>query len=133
MTAVALLCGQLTAQDYEDEKAKDPRIDALRNKMVCIEDPQYTKDYLDPEKRSIANAIQIFYKDGSISQEVAVEYPIGHRKRRNEGIPELIKKYKINLARIFDQPKQKEILDLCLDHDQFLKTDVIKFMDMLAK
>lgn len=133
MVAIGLLQGQLTAQDYEDEKAKDPRIDAIRNKMVCVEDPQYTKDYLNPEKRSIANAIQIFYKDGSASQEVAVEYPIGHRKRRNEGIPELIKKYKVNLARVYDQTKQKEILDLCLDHDQFLETDVHKFMDMLAK
>jgi aconitate hydratase 2/2-methylisocitrate dehydratase/2-methylcitrate dehydratase len=133
MAAIGLLQGQLTAQDYEDDKAKDPRIDAIRNKMICIEEPQYTKDYLDPEKRSIANAIQIFYKDGSTSEEVAVEYPIGHRKRRIEGIPELIKKFKINLARIFDQNKQKEILELCLDHDQFLHTEVPKFMDMLAK
>ena len=133
MAAIGLLQGQLTAQDYEDNKAKDPRIDAIRNKMICIEEPQYTKDYLDPEKRSIANAIQIFYKDGSTSEEVAVEYPIGHRKRRIEGIPELIKKFKINLARIFDQNKQKEILELCLDHDQFLHTEVPKFMDMLAK
>ncbi|NCV42694.1 MAG: bifunctional 2-methylcitrate dehydratase/aconitate hydratase [Actinobacteria bacterium] len=133
MAAIGLLQGQLTAQDYEDDKAKDPRIDAIRNKMICIEEPQYTKDYLDPEKRSIANAIQIFYKDGSTSEEVAVEYPIGHRKRRIEGIPELIKKFKINLARIFDQNKQKEILELCLDHDQFLHTEVPKFMNMLAK
>jgi 2-methylcitrate dehydratase len=133
MAAIGLLQGQLTAQDYEDDKAKDPRIDAIRNKMICIEEPQYTKDYLDPEKRSIANAIQIFYKDGSTSEEVAVEYPIGHRKRRIEGIPELIKKFKINLARIFDQNKQKEILELCLDHDQFLHTEVPKFIDMLAK
>lgn len=133
MAAIGLLQGQLTAQDYEDDKAKDPRIDAIRNKMICIEEPQYTKDYLDPEKRSIANAIQIFYKDGSTSEEVAVEYPIGHRKRRIEGIPELIKKFKINLARIFDQNKQKEIIELCLDHDQFLHTEVPKFMDMLAK
>ena len=133
MAAIGLLQGQLTAQDYEDDKAKDPRIDAIRNKMICIEEPQYTKDYLDPEKRSIANAIQIFYKDGSTSEEVAVEYPIGHRKRRIEGIPELIKKFKINLARIFDQNKQKDILELCLDHDQFLHTEVPKFMDMLAK
>ena len=133
MAAIGLLQGQLTAQDYEDDKAKDPRIDAIRNKMICIEEPQYTKDYLDPEKRSIANAIQIFYKDGSTSEEVAVEYPIGHRKRRIEGIPELINKFKINLARIFDQNKQKEILELCLDHDQFLHTEVPKFMDMLAK
>ena len=133
MAAIGLLQGKLTAQDYEDDKAKDPRIDAIRNKMICIEEPQYTKDYLDPEKRSIANAIQIFYKDGSTSEEVAVEYPIGHRKRRIEGIPELIKKFKINLARIFDQNKQKEILELCLDHDQFLHTEVPKFMNMLAK
>ena len=90
MTAIGLLKGNLTAQDYEDEMANDPRVDALREKMTCIEKPEYSKDYLDPDKRSIANAIQIFYKDGSSSKQVAVEYPIGHRRRRSEGIPELI-------------------------------------------
>jgi 2-methylcitrate dehydratase len=98
MTSIGLLKGNLTAQDYEDTVANDPRVDALREKMTCVEKPEYTKDYLDPDKRSIANAVQIFYKDGSSSEQVAVEYPIGHRRRRSEGIPELIKKFKINLT-----------------------------------
>jgi 2-methylcitrate dehydratase PrpD len=98
MSAVGLLKGNLTASDYEDDVANDPRIDALRAKMQCVEKVEYTKDYLDPEKRSIANAIQVFFKDGSKSDNIAVEYPIGHRRRRGEGIPELVKKFKINLA-----------------------------------
>jgi len=90
MAAVGLLKGSLTAADYEDDVAADPRIDALRDKMQCIENSDYTRDYLDPEKRSIANAIQFFFTDGSSSDNIAVEYPIGHRRRRDEGIPELV-------------------------------------------
>jgi 2-methylcitrate dehydratase len=109
MTSIGLLKGNLTAQDYEDTVANDPRVDALREKMTCVEKPEYTKDYLDPDKRSIANAVQIFYKDGSSSEQVAVEYPIGHRRRRSEGIPELIKKFKINLKREFDDTRAEKI------------------------
>ena len=87
MTAIGLIFGALTADHYEEAVARDPRIDALRDKMVCVEDPQYTKDYLDPDKRSIANAVQVFFKDGSSTEKVAVEYPIGHRRRRAEGMP----------------------------------------------
>lgn len=132
MAAIGLLKGNLTAQDYEDEAAVDPRIDALRDKMECVEKTEYTRDYLDPEKRSIANAIQIFFKDGSSSENIAVEYPIGHRRRRAEGIPELIKKFKINLARRFDAQKQAEILALCADQKKLEITPVNQFVDLLV-
>lgn len=131
MAAVGLLKGNLTALDYEDEAAADPRIDALREKMACVEKAEYTRDYLDPEKRSIANAIQIFFKDGSHSSNIAVEYPIGHRRRRGEGIPELVKKFKVNLARRFDAGKQAEILALCQDQAKLEATSVNQFVDML--
>ena len=133
MTAIGLLKGNLTAQDYEDEVANDPRVDALREKMTCIEKPEYTKDYLDPDKRSIANAVQIFYKDGSSSEQVAVEYPIGHRRRRSEGIPELIKKFEINLKREFDDTQSEKIMNLNLDIDLLQKTPVNEYVDLYTK
>jgi 2-methylcitrate dehydratase len=133
MTAIGLLKGNLTAQDYEDEVANDPRVDALREKMTCIEKPEYTKDYLDPDKRSIANAVQIFYKDGSSSEQVAVEYPIGHRRRRSEGIPELIKKFEINLKREFDDTQSEKIMSLNLDIDLLQKTPVNEYVDLYTK
>jgi len=133
MTAIGLLKGNLTAQDYEDEVANDPRVDALREKMTCIEKPEYSKDYLDPDKRSIANAVQIFYKDGSSSEQVAVEYPIGHRRRRSEGIPELIKKFEINLKRKFDDTQSEKIMNLNLDIDLLQKTPVNEYVDLYTK
>lgn len=132
MTAIGLLRGNLTAADYEDAVAADPRIDALRDKMECVELAQYTQDYLDPEKRSIANAMQIFFKDGSKSDNIAVEYPIGHRRRRAEGIPELVKKFKVNLARRFPAKQQKAILDVCLDQKKLEALAVHEFVDMMA-
>ncbi len=132
MAAVGLLKGNLTALDYEDAAAADPRIDAIRSKMTCVENAEYTTDYHDPEKRSIANAIQVFFKDGSSSDKIAVEYPIGHRRRRGEGIPELVKKFKVNLARKFDTKKQAEILALCLDQAKLEATPVNVFVDMLV-
>jgi 2-methylcitrate dehydratase len=132
MAAVGLLKGSLTALDYEDAAAADPRIDALRDKMYCVENADYTRDYLDPEKRSIANAIQIFFKDGSQSSNIAVEYPIGHRRRREQGIPELVKKFKVNLARRFKADKQAEILNLCQDQPRLENTPVNQFVDLLA-
>ncbi len=132
MTAVGLLKGSLTAADYEDAVAADPRIDALRDKMVCIENPEYTKDYLDPEKRSIANAVQVFFKDGSHSEQIAVEYPIGHRRRRAEGIPELVRKYKTNLARRFPERQQKAILDVCMDEAKLSAMPVNEFVDLFV-
>jgi len=132
MAAIGLLKGNLTAQDYEDTVASDPRIDAIRIKMTCIEKVEYTQDYHDPEKRSIANAIQVFFKDGTASDNIAVEYPIGHRRRRGEGIPELVKKFKVNLARKFDAKKQADILALCLEQAKLEATAVNVFVDMLV-
>jgi 2-methylcitrate dehydratase len=132
MTAIPFIFGRLTARDYEDGIAADPRIDALREKIVCVEDVGYTADYHDPEKRSIANAITVEFNDGTVFDELAVEYPIGHARRRVEGIPLLIEKYKTNLARIYDVDKQKKITDLCLDYDKLAATPVNEFMDLMA-
>jgi 2-methylcitrate dehydratase len=132
MTSVPFIFGRLTARDYEEDIAADPRIDALREKIICVEDPGYTADYHDPEKRSIANAITVEFNDGSSFAEVAVEYPIGHARRRVEGIPLLIEKYKTNLARIYDVDKQMKILELCLNYDKLAATPVNEFMDLLA-
>jgi 2-methylcitrate dehydratase len=132
MVAVPFIFGRLTARDYEEDIAADPRIDALREKIVCVEDPGYTADYHNPEKRSIANAIIVEFKDGTVFDEVAVEYPIGHARRRVEGIPLLIEKYKTNLARIYDTDKQKKIIDLCLDYNKLSSTPVNEFMDLMA-
>ena len=132
MVAVPFIFGRLTARDYEEDIAADPRIDALREKIVCVEDPGYTADYHNPEKRSIANAITVEFTDGTVFEEVAVEYPIGHARRRVEGIPLLIEKYKTNLARIYDADQQKKIIDLCLDYDKLSATPVNEFMDLMA-
>lgn len=132
MTAIGLLRGQLTAADYEDVVASDPRIDALRAKMRCVEHAPYSRDYHDPDKRSIANAIQIFFTDGTSSAQVAVEYPIGHRRRRAEGIPELVKKFKVNLARRFPSRQQAAILDCCMDESRLMATPVHEFVDLMV-
>jgi len=132
MVAVPFIFGRLTARDYEDDIAADPRIDALREKIVCVEDAGYSADYHDPGKRSIANAITVEFNDGTVFAEVAVEYPLGHARRRVEGIPLLIEKYKTNLARIYDKDKQNKILDLCLDYDTLAATPVNEFMDLMA-
>ena len=132
MVAVPFIFGRLTARDYEDVVASDPRIDALREKIVCVEDAGYTADYHDPEKRSIANAVTVEFNDGTSFDEIAVEYPVGHARRRVEGIPLLIEKYKINLARIYDADKQKKITELCLDYEKLSATPVNEFMDLMA-
>ena len=132
MVAVPFIFGRLTARDYEDDIAADPRIDALREKIVCVEDAGYSADYHDPGKRSIANAITVEFNDGTVFDEVAVEYPLGHARRRVEGIPLLIEKYKTNLARIYDKDKQNKILELCLDYDTLAATPVNEFMDLMA-
>ena len=132
MVAVPFIFGRLTARDYEEDIAADPRIDALREKIVCVEDAGYTADYHNPEKRSIANAITVEFTDGTVFEEVAVEYPIGHARRRAECIPLLIEKYKTNLARIYDADQQKKIIDLCLDYDKLSATPVNEFMDLMA-
>ena len=130
MVAVPLLFGRLTAADYEDSVAADPRIDALRGKISCIEDPQFTKDYHDPEKRSIANGLTVEFKDGATLPEVLVEYPIGHRRRRKEGMPVLVEKFKTNLARRFPAKQQKAILDISLDQTTLERMPVNEFVDL---
>lgn len=130
MVAVPLIFGRLTAADYEDNIASDPRIDALRERITCHEDPQFTEDYHDPEKRSIANALTLELEDGTILEEVVVEYPIGHKRRRDEGIPKLIEKYKINLARVFAEKQQKIAIEKTLDYDTFVKLKVNELVDV---
>lgn len=132
MIAIPLIFGRLTAADYEDTVAKDPRIDTLRDKMKTVEDKQFTKDYHDPERRSIANGLTVEFNDGTTLDEVLVEYPIGHKRRREEGIPKLIEKYKINLARIFPAKQQKDILDHSLDYDKLVNMNVNEFVDLLV-
>jgi 2-methylcitrate dehydratase len=132
MVAVPLLFGRLTAADYEDEVASDPRIDALREKIDCVEDPQFTRDYHDPDKRSIANALTVEFKDGKKLAEVVVEYPIGHKRRRKEGMPILVEKFKRNLARRFSPAQQNSILDLCMDAGRLEKTPVHEFVDRMV-
>ncbi|HVG05130.1 MAG TPA: bifunctional 2-methylcitrate dehydratase/aconitate hydratase, partial [Burkholderiaceae bacterium] len=132
MVAVPLIFGQLTAEDYEDDVASDPRIDALRDKIVCIEDKQFTKDYLDPSKRSIANALTVELADGKKLKEVVVAYPIGHKRRRKEGIPLLVEKFKTNLARVFPAKQADAILDLCMDSKRLSATPVHEFVDMMV-
>ncbi|MBV8628224.1 MAG: 2-methylcitrate dehydratase, partial [Paraburkholderia sp.] len=130
MVAVPLIFGRLTAADYEDEVASDPRIDALRAKTVCVEDPQFTKDYHDPAKRSIANALSVELNDGTTLDEVVVEYPIGHQRRRQEGIPLLIEKFRTNLARRFPAKQQQAILDVSLDEARLFGLPVNEYVDM---
>ena len=133
MVAVPLIFGRLTARDYEDDIAQDPRIDALRERIVCKEDPEFTKDYHDPEKRSIANALTLIYKDGTKSDEVAIEYPVGHKRRREEGMPLLIEKYKTNLARIFDKNQIEKIEKATLNYEELAKTPVNELMEIFVK
>src|SRR5438067_912301 len=132
MVAVPLLYGRLTAADYEDEVARDPRVDLLRDKMVCVEDKQFSRDYLDPDRRSIANGLTVEFKDGKKLAEVLVEYPIGHKRRRREGMPLLVEKFERNLARRFPSKQQKRILDLCVDPQRLEATPVHEFVDLMV-
>ena len=132
MVAVPLIFGRLTAGDYEDSVASDPRIDQLRNKIVCVEDKKFTRDYHAPDKRSIANALTVEFKDGTKLKEVVCEYPIGHKRRRKEGMPVLVEKFRTNLARRFPAKQQKAILDLFLDANRLDKTPVSEFVDLMV-
>jgi 2-methylcitrate dehydratase len=132
MVAVPILFGRLTAEDYEDAVAKDQRIDKLRDKIVCVEDKQFTKDYHDPDKRSIANALTVEFKDGKKLPEIVVEYPIGHKRRRKDGMPILVEKFKTNLARSFPEKQRAAILELCLDPKALESTPVNDFVDMMV-
>jgi 2-methylcitrate dehydratase len=129
MVAVPLIFGHLTAADYEDGFAADPRIDALRAKMQCSEEPAFTADYHDPEKRSIANSLTVTLRDGSSFTET-VDYPLGHRRRRSEGIPLLEKKFRINLARRFALPQQEAILQASLDQKTLENMPVQAYVDL---
>lgn len=130
MVAVPLIFGRLTAADYEDGVAADPRIDALRAKIICVEDPTFTKDYHDPEKRSIPNALTVQLKNGSFLPELVIEYPIGHRRRRKEGIPLLEAKFRTNLARRFPRKQQEAILAVSLDQGKLEAMPVNEYVDL---
>ena len=132
MVAVPLIFGRLTAADYEDSVATDPRIDALRERMIVTEEPRYTKDYLDADKRSIANAIQVFFTDGSSTDKVEIEYPIGHRRRRAEGIPVLEAKFLAALRTRFPKGQAQRIYDLCQDPGRLMATPLHQFMDLFV-
>ncbi|MCJ8220751.1 bifunctional 2-methylcitrate dehydratase/aconitate hydratase [Bacillus paralicheniformis] len=132
ITAIGLIYGDITADHYEDETAQNPEIDRLREKMTTVENKQYSTDYLDPEKRSIANAVQVFYKDGTQSEKIAVEYPIGHRRRRNEGIPLLKEKFTNNLKTRFPAGQAERINALLNDPRQLSGTPVPDFMELFV-
>ncbi|AJC22797.1 bifunctional 2-methylcitrate dehydratase/aconitate hydratase [Pandoraea pulmonicola] len=132
MVAVPLLFGRLTAADYEDDVAADPRIDALRAKIACVEDPRFTRDYHDPDKRSIANGLTVTFNDGTTLDEVLVEFPIGHKRRRAEGIPLLVEKFRTNLARRFAARAQARILEVALDQQRLEAMPVHRFVDLMV-
>ena len=131
MVAVSLIFGRLTANDYEDELARDPRIDSLRAKMEVVENQQFSVDYLDASKRSIGNSVQIFFRDGARTERVAVEYPIGHRRRREEGLPLLLEKFERNLRGRIPPRNADAILALCADPRRLAATPVHRLMDLL--
>jgi 2-methylcitrate dehydratase len=133
MVAIPLIFGRLTARDYEDDVASDPRIDALRAKIICTEDKVFSADYHDPQKRSIANAMTITLMDGTVLDEVVVEYPVGHKRRRDEGIPLLMKKYQTNLARIFNTAQISKIEELTLSYENLSSTRVDEVLDLFVK
>jgi 2-methylcitrate dehydratase len=132
MVAIGLIHGHLTAEQYEDQAAADTRVDRLRARMDVVEDERYSRDYHDPGKRSIANAIQVFFNDGGHTDKIEIEYPIGHRRRRSDGMPLLIEKFRASLDARFPEAQSKRILDLCLNHDQLVATPVPEFIEMFV-
>ena len=132
ITAIGLIYGEITAEHYEDEIAQNPEIDRLRAKMKTVENKQYSADYLDPEKRSIAYAVQVFYKDGTHSENISIEYPIGHRRRRNEGIPLLKEKFINNLKTRFPARQAERINSLLNDPHILKDTSVPDFMELFV-
>ncbi len=132
MVAVPLIFGRLTAADYEDGIAADPRIDALRAKIVCSEDKQFSADYHDPQKRSIPNGLTVTLRDGTVLPELVVDYPIGHKRRRGDGIPLLEAKFRTNLARRFDARRQRAIADVSLDQARLEAMTVPDYLDLYA-
>jgi 2-methylcitrate dehydratase len=132
IVAVTLLFGDLTADHYEDRIAADPRIDLLRSKMEVIEDSRYTREYLDPDKRSIGNAVQVFFKDGTATAKVGIDYPLGHRRRRAEAIPLLVEKFRANVATRFAKEKAEEITEMFANVKKLEVMSVPEMMDRLA-
>jgi 2-methylcitrate dehydratase len=132
MVAVPLIFGRLTAADYEDEVAKDPRVDALRAKTQVRENPTFTQEYYAPEKRYIGNAVQVFFKDGSSSARIAVDYPIGHRKRRAEGMPVLVKKFEASVAAHFAAKQTEAIKKMFADRAALPALPVTDFMAQMV-
>jgi 2-methylcitrate dehydratase len=132
MTAIPLIFGRLAATDYEDEVARDPRIDALREKMTVRVNERFTRDYYDPAKRYIGNAMQVIFKDGSSTDRVEVEYPIGHRKRRAEGIPALVRKFEQSLKGKLSERQFKALKSLSTDQQRLEATPVDEFMALLV-
>jgi 2-methylcitrate dehydratase len=132
MTAIGLIFGELTAEHYGDVVAADPRIDALREKMTCVENPQYSRDYLDPEKRSIANAVQVFFKNGTQTKVAEVQYPVGHRRRRHEALPLLREKFRVNLAGYFPEKQVSAILNLFHNTEQLDVMPVHELVDLFV-
>ena len=133
MIAVPLMLGTLTADHYEDDFHRDnPIIDTLREKMTVVEEPRFTNEYLEPNKRSIANSLQVFFTDGTATEEIEINYPVGHRRRREEGIPLLEKKFKTNLLTVFKKDRCEDIFNLCKDQKQLENTYVNDIMDLLT-
>ena len=132
MTAIGLIFGELTAEHYGDAVAADPRIDALREKMTCVEDPQYSRDYLDPEKRSIANAVQVFFKNKTQTKVVEVQYPMGHRRRRHEALPLLEEKFGENLAGHLPEKQVSAILNLFHNTERLDAMPVHELVDLFV-
>jgi len=132
MVAIPLIFGRLTAEDYENEVASDPRISALRDRMKCSENTDFTREYLESDKRAIGNAVQVFFKDGSSTDRVAIDYPVGHRRRRDEGIPLLVEKFERYLQGAIPDANAAQILSLCEDQSAFESCSVNDMMTLLA-
>jgi 2-methylcitrate dehydratase PrpD len=132
MMAVGMIFGALTAKDYEDERAADPRIDALRAKMQLTESKVFEREYHDPAKRTNANSIQVYFKDGTKAPLSQVDYPLGHRKRRKEGIPMLMEKFEANIARVFAEKQRRALRDVCLDRKRLAAMPVNEFIDLMV-
>ena len=133
MVAIPLIHGRLTADDYEDNIAEDPAVDQLREKMKVIENKQFSIDYMDPEKRAIGNSVQIFFKDGSYTDQIVVNYPVGHQRRREEGIPLLLEKFQKSLLSRFKHEQAEIISNACSGQIQLESIEVKNFMSLWTR
>jgi 2-methylcitrate dehydratase len=133
MVAVPLLFGRLTAEEYTDPVAADPRIDALRARTTVVENPRFTDEYFDPDKRYIGNSVQVFFKDGSLSEKVSIDYPIGHRRRRAEGIPLLMRKFEHAIAQKLPEIQARTLMTLASSPGGFDAMPVTQFMSLFKK